>query len=497
MDNLILGFSALLDINRLLSMVVGTFAGIWIGALPGLGPTAATVIILPFTYYMDPLSALLLVASIYSAAGYSGSVSSILINIPGEAMSAATAFDGYPMAQQGRARVALGISLMASLVGALVGVGALVFLSGPITTIALMFSPAEYFSLSVLGLVAVSSAGGRDVYKGLVMCALGVGISFVGVDQVIGVPRYTFDILSLQGGISMVAVMVGLFAIPEAVEMMLSGGTISRAQKLSGRLWDGFVETFRYPRVLSVTTFVGLVIGVIPGIGATTANFVCYDIARRISRTPELFGKGAPEGIIAPETSNNACICAGLIPTLTLGIPGGATSAVLLIVLTVQGIRPGAMLFTSQPELVYGFFAGLFVASILFFVMGAALTSSFALLTTARNEILAPIVMVASLIGAYSYQQSGMDVAVAIITGSLGFFLKRYKFPLVGIVMGMVLGNLAEVSFHQALMMTGGSYTIFVVRPLSGVLLGISVLLVAWPLISRLMRNRRLASTAA
>ncbi len=482
MENLLIGLGAAMEPERLMFMVIGTFAGLWIGALPGLGPVSATAIILPFTYFMDPLSALLLIASIYSASAYSGSVSSILLNVPGEATSAATAFDGFPMAQQGKARVALGISLTASLVGALAGVAVLTFGSQPVLKIALMFSPAEYFALAVLGLVAISAADGGNMYKGLAMCCFGMALGFVGVDSVIGVPRYTYGTIYLQSGISLIAVMIGLFAISEVIGMMLSGGTIADEGKLKGRLWDGVVETFRYPKALSVSTLLGMLIGVTPGVGATTANFVCYDVARRMSRTPEQFGKGAPEGIIAPEASNNSCVCASLIPALTLGIPGGATSAVLLIALTVHGIRPGTMLFTSQPDLIYGFFVGLFIASILFFVMGALLTNAFARMTTIRNEILAPVLMVASLVGAYAYQQSPLDVLVAIFFGFVGYFLKRHRFPVAGIVMGLVLGGLAEVSFHQSLMMTGGSYAIFIDRPLCLALLALSALLILWPL---------------
>ena len=482
MENILLGFKAILDPGRIFFMLIGTFAGIWIGALPGLGPVTATAIILPLTVYMDPLSALLLIASIYASAGYSGSVSSILINVPGEASSAATCFDGYRMAQQGKARVALGLSLMASLVGAVVGTIILTFGSEPVLQVALTFSPAEYFALAILGLVAISAAGGGNIYKGLAMCGLGVAISFVGVDSVIGVPRYTFDTLYLQRGVSLIAVMIGLFAVSEVIGMMLARGTIAPQGELKGSLWDGCKLTFMYPKALTTSTLVGVLIGIIPGVGATTANFVCYTLAQKLSRTPEEFGKGAPEGIIAPEASNNSCVCSSLIPALTLGIPGGATSAILLVAMMVHGIRPGTMLFTSQPELVYGFFAGLFVSAFMFFIMGVLLTNSFALMTTIRNEILAPIILVLSLIGAYANQQSSLDVIVAIVVGIAGYFLKRHKFPVTGIVMGLVLGSLAEVSFHQAKMMTGGSYSIFWTRPVAASLLALSALLVMWPL---------------
>lgn len=491
MDIIIIGSQALLDPVNIFFILGGVFVGIWIGALPGLGPVTATAVILPFTLYMEPLPALLLLASIYSASAYAGSVSSILLNVPGEATSAATCFDGHPMARQGRAKEALGLSLMASFIGAIVGVLVLAYGSGPVLQFALRFSPAEYFALAILGLVAISTAGTGNLYKGLAMCGIGVGISFIGVDSVIGVPRYTFDLIYLQRGFNMIAVMIGLFAVSEVIGMMVQRGRIAEGGILKGNLWQGIRAVFHYPKTLLMSLGLGTVIGAIPGVGGTTANFVCYNVAQRMSRTPEEFGKGAPEGIIAPESSNNACVSASLIPALTLGIPGGATSAILLVALMIHGIRPGTMLFTTDPGLVYGFFVGLFFAAITFFVMGAAMTNWFARITTIRNEILAPILLVTSLIGVYAYQQSNMDVFIAIVFGVFGYFLKKYSFPVVGIVMGLVLGDLAEVSFHQALMMTGGSYSIFYERPLTAGMLAISAMLILWPLVRRLYSAAR------
>src|SRR5216684_1490545 len=361
-DNLILGLTAALQLKQFMFMVLGTVIGLWVGVLPGLGGPVAMAILIPFTFSMDPLSALLMLASISVGAAFGGSVTSILLNIPGEASSAATAYDGYPMAQQGKAKVAMGLSAGASMAAAIVGVLILMFASGPVAKAALAFSPAEYFALAVLGLTVVAVAALGSTVKGLAMGALGIAISLIGIDSILGTERYTFGFVYLLDGISFVPVMVGLFAITELTTMMLEGS-----------LWDGFWDTFRYPFTLIQSTAVGAFLGMIPGIGATAANFLAYSVAQRSSKHPERFGKGAPEGVIAPEASNNSCIPTSLIPALTLGIPGGATSAILLVAVTLQGLRPGPMLFTSSPELIWGFFMGLLVgavmATVLYLVM--------------------------------------------------------------------------------------------------------------------------------
>ena len=298
LDNLALGLSAALQLKQLLFMVAGTVIGLWVGVLPGLGGPVAMAILIPFTFSMDPLSALLMLASISVGAAFGGSVTSILLNIPGEASSAATAYDGYPMAQQGRAKVAMGLSAGASMAAAVVGVLILMLASGPVAKAALAFSPAEYFALAVLGLTVVSVAALGSTVKGLAMGALGIAISLIGVDSILGSERYTFGILYLLDGISFVPVMVGLFAITELISMVLQGGTIAKGGRLEGSLWDGFRTTFRYPFTLLQSTAVGAFIGIIPGLGATAANFLAYSVAQRSSRHPERFGRGAPEGVI-------------------------------------------------------------------------------------------------------------------------------------------------------------------------------------------------------
>ena len=355
------------------------------------------------------------------------------------------------------------------------------FVSGPVAKVALAFSPAEYFALAILGLTVVSVAALGSTVKGLAMGAFGIAISLIGVDSILGTERYTFGYVYLLDGISFVPVMVGLFAITELITMIIEGGTIAKSGKLEGSLWDGFRGTFKYPFALTQSTMLGAFIGVIPGLGATAANFLAYSVAKRTSKHPERFGKGAPEGVIAPEASNNSCIPTSLIPALTLGIPGGATAAILLVAVTVQGLRPGPMLFTSNPELIWGFYMGLLIGCIMATVLYLIMIPWFALITLVRIELMAPMLLIITLFGAYANERNMMDVFVAIGFGLFGYFARRHGYPLISLVIGLILGKLAEGAFHQALQISDHDYSVFVLRPLSATIFAICLVLVLWP----------------
>lgn len=480
-DNLILGFGAALHWSHLLFILLGTVIGLWVGVLPGLGAPVAMAILIPFTFSMDPLSALLLLASVSVAGAYGGSVTSILLNMPGEASAAATAYDGYPMSQQGKAKVAMGLSASASMVAAIIGVLILMFAAEPVAHAALAFGPAESFALAILGLTIVAVASLGSTLKGLAMGCLGLSISFIGLDAILGTTRYAFGSLYLQDGIGFVPVMVGLFAITEIIILITQGGTIAKGGRLEGSLWQGFRDTFRYPVSLLGSTAVGAFIGLIPGVGATAANFLAYSAAQKTSRHPERFGKGAPEGVIAPEASNNSCIPTSLIPALTLGIPGGATAAILLVAVTIHGLRPGQMLFTSNPELIWGFFAGLLVGAVIAAFLYLAMIPWFALVTVVKVELLAPLLLIVSLAGAYANERNIVDVFVAIFFGIFGYFARRHGYPLISLVIGLILGKLAEGAFHQSLMISGHDYAIFVMKPIAAATFAVCLVLVLWP----------------
>jgi putative tricarboxylic transport membrane protein len=375
----------------------------------------------------------------------------------------------------------MGLSVGASLTGGTVGVVLLATLSEPIAKVAVAVGPADIFALGILGLTIVAAASSGDTLKALLMGCLGLGVSFVGQDTVLGQTRFAFGSIYLEAGIDFVIVTIGLFAITEIIFMMRSGGTIARGGELKGSVWHGILDTFRHPRALWGSIGVGAVIGIIPGVGATAANFLSYSIARRMSRRPELFGKGSPEGVIAPEASNNSCIPTSFIPALTLGIPGGATAAILLVAVTIHGIRPGPLLFQSDPQLVYGFFAGLMMATIAAAVLCVVMIPWFALITVVRVELMAPVLIAVSLAGAYGVQRSVADVFVAIGFGLFGYVARRNGFPLVPLIIGLILGSLVEKSFHQALQIAGGDWLTFVKHPISAVILACCVAMLMLP----------------
>jgi putative tricarboxylic transport membrane protein len=483
------GFVTAFEWKNIEVIVLATLLGLWIGVVPGLGPVMAMAILFPFTFFMDPLPGLLMLASIHVAGTYSGSVSAITINVPGDPASAATTFDGYPMARQGKARVAIGLSVTASFIGALAGSMALIAASEPLAAVALKFGPAEDFALAMLGLCVVAAASQGSTAKALLMGCFGLAVSFVGTDQVLGYPRFTFGFVELESKIDFVPVLIGLFAISELMHLMLHGGMISESGHLSGKLSDGVRETFRHPYAILRGIIVGILSGLIPGVGAVTANLLAYTVEKRVAQDPSRFGHGAPEGIIAPEASNNACIHAALIPTLTLGIPGSGGTALVLVAVTIHGLRPGPMLFSGESELVYGFFAGLLIGAVLFTIFGILFARWLAVITLAPTPLLVPCLLVVSMVGAYAYKQSFLDVLYAVLFGVLGFMARRYKFPVVGLVMGLVLGGMAEMSFHEALQISDGSYWIFLQKPLSAGIFGACALLLLstglWDVVSR------------
>jgi putative tricarboxylic transport membrane protein len=492
LDGLALGFSAAVSWNHLLVILLATVAGLLVGIIPGLGPITAMALLIPFTFSMDPLSALLALASISIAANCSGSFTSILLNVPGETSSAATCYDGYPMARQGRATVAIGLSIGSSFFAAIVGVLAVMAIAEPLIDAALAFGPPEQFALAAIGISFVAALSQNSVGKGLLMAAIGLWMSCVGVDAVVGEPRFTLGLLELQDGIGLVPAMTGLFAITEIMGWIQQRGTIAHLGRMDGSVWLGLLDTFRYPVALLRSTLVGILVGVVPGIGATAASFLSYEVEKRSASAPERFGNGAPEGVIAPEAANNSAIAASLAPALMLGIPGGATSALLLVALTVHGIRPGTMLFSDQPDLVYGFFVGLLIGAVMFMVVSAAFARALALVTLVRVELIAPIFLVVSFAGVYAQDQQFSDIVVAVAFGLLGCLAKLFAYPVVPLVLGLVLGRTLETSFHQSLAISGGEWTVFLTRPLSATMLALSLAVIVIPLLGRLIRGLRI-----
>jgi putative tricarboxylic transport membrane protein len=437
-------------------------------------------LLIPFTFTMDPLAAVLGLASISVAANCSGSFSAILLNVPGETASTATCFDGHPMARQGLATVAIGLSIGASFIAAVVGVVAVLLVIQPLVRVALAFGPPENFALAVIAIAFVSSLARKSVAKGLTMAALGLWLSTVGIDAVNGQPRFTLGLLDLQDGIDLVPVLTGLFAVTEIITWIQERGTISQLGRLEGSVWRGVFDTLRHPMALIRSTFVGIGVGVIPGVGSVIASFLAYEVEKLSSRDPQRFGKGAPEGVIAPEAANNSSISASLAPALALGIPGGATSALLLVALMVHGIRPGSMLFTSHSQLLFGFLVGLIIGALMFLLVSVLLARPLAMVTLVRAELLAPVFLVLCFAGVYAQDQQFSDIVLAIVFGLVGCAAKALDFPPVPLVLGLVVGRLLETSVVQSLAISDGDWTIFFTRPVSASLLGVAALIIAF-----------------
>ena len=381
-------------------------------------------------------------------------------------MSAATALDGYPLSRQGRALEALGTATMSSFLGGVIGVLILMTLAPVIVDYVVMFGPPEYVWINLLALVIIAVSNKGNLLKGMLAGFFGLILSLIGIDSVLGVPRYTFGTIYLQNGIDFIPVMVGLFGFAEIISMMQQKGSISETGKLEGSFLEGFKATFRHWKALLIGLVVGSIVGIIPGIGGSAANLLAYGEAQRQSKEPEKFGKGSLEGIIASESSNNAIEGTAMIPTLTLGIPGSSSAAILLVVLMMKGFTPGRMLFSSNGSFVMSFFLCLLIAQLLMVLVGMILMKVFSYITVIPIELLAVSVAALCFMGVYSINRSIYDVLVAVIFGIVGYCLKKYHYPVVGLVVGLILGSSMETSFAQSLAISGGSYLIFFNRPI-------------------------------
>ncbi|UCG66715.1 MAG: tripartite tricarboxylate transporter permease, partial [Deltaproteobacteria bacterium] len=413
-----------------MALIVGiSLLGLTIGFLPGIGPLTALPLSLPITFGMQPGPALILLAVLYMSVTYGGSLSAILLNTPGTAASAATCLDGYPMAKQGKGGVAIGISMMSSFVGGFIGLAGLIFLSPVIADFALKFQPAEYFMLAVIGLVLIAASSRGSVLKSFIAGGFGFIVSSIGMDLMTGHARFSFGSTYLKGGIPLVPLIIGLFAFSEVFALIEGGDkTISEKGELSGRIVDGLKLPFRHLKTLIRSSFIGLGIGVIPGEGSAVANFTAYLTEARISKRGKEFGSGIPEGVIAPEASNNACVAGALVPTLTLGIPGGGVAAVFMGGVMLHGLNPGFELFTRHLDILTTLYFGLIVANFLLLIGGTILSRYAARVTIIPISILAPSIVALGVISTYATRSQGLDVVATICAGIMGYFMKKFGY---------------------------------------------------------------------
>jgi putative tricarboxylic transport membrane protein len=477
-ETLLTSASYLLDYHIIIAALIGVTWGIIGGALPGISPSITMALLLPFTYSMDPTAAIVLLAATYVGAEYGGSVPAILIRTPGTNAAAATVLDGYEMNKQGKAGLALGISLYSGVLGSLFGLTMLVVLSKPLSDVALSFTPPAYFALGILGLSVIATLSGDSLIKGMIAAVLGLMVATVGTDPVSGSTRFTFGSSDLLGGIAPVMIMVGLFAMSELLVQVSQRGDVLKVNSRPKIEFPSLKLARRLVRPQAIGGVIGTFEGVMPGAGGTIASFMSYNEARRWSKYPEEFGKGSPEGIAAPETANNTVAETALVPLLSFGIPGSNSTAILLGGFLIHGIVPGPMLFQRSGEVVHGLYAGLFVAAIGLLFIGMALLPVCIWIVNRPRPYLNAFIFALILSGIYSIHNSLFDLSIMMAAGVIGFLMRMLKFPFLPTVLGLVLGYLVESSFRRSLVVSGDNYSIFFDDRISLALLSVSALFI-------------------
>ncbi len=465
------------------AVFLGVFVGIIIGVIPGIGAGVGLTLLLPFLMNQPALIGLALLLGLWAADGYGASISSILINVPGGSGAVATCFDGYPMARQGKAGQAIGLSMGASLIGGLFGTAVLMFLAPPMAEFAIKIGPAEYTLLGLTGLTMVGGLSGDDPIKGVVSAAVGLMLSFVGYDLTTGFIRYSFGQKYLYGGIEFGLAMIGLFAISSLVESTQEEEEDAGYRvRVKDSTIKGLLATVKYPGAVLRGSLVGTVLGAFPGIGIGVSSMMSYSIEQKVSKHPETFGNGAPEGVIGPEAANNAVQPAALIPALALGIPGSSTAAIFMGALMMYGLKPGMDLFKTSSALVWALFWSIVVASFMYVIVGLAFGNFFASITGVPIEYLIPATILVSFVGAFAMDGQSTAWLVVIVLGFIGFMMRAHKYPMGPAVLGMVLGDLIERNFNRALLISDHSYKIFFSGAINWVLWIILVLSIFGPL---------------
>ncbi len=484
-------FAILFTVEGIATLILGTTLGIVLGAMPGIGSTVAVAIVLPFTLSMSQAPAILLLLAVYAGSVYGGSISAILINTPGTPQSAATCLDGYPMAQRGEAGLALGWATQASIVGGLVSAVVLIIAAPQLAAFALQFGPIETFALILLGMTCIVSVSTGSVVKGLLSGMIGIFLSLVGGDPIIGEFRFTFDNWQLYSGFNLLAVVIGVFALSE-VFMRASAKITSVSELVSfrGIVFPKLAEWRGRRRNLAKSVLIGNVIGVLPGTGAATAAFISYAEGRRSSPHREDYGKGEPDGIVSSEAANNAVTGGALVPTMALGIPGDAITAVMLATLTLHGITPGPKLVEDNPVLIGAIFAGFFIINLLLLPLGTLLSRVAAPLLRVREAYMMTAIVLLCALGIYFVRGNPFDLLVMGLAGVGGFILRRQGFPMAPLVIGMVLGPTLELTLRQGLILTDGNFFAFFESPIALVLTIVAIAALSLPLVRAALRRK-------
>lgn len=479
---------------KLLYCIIGVTIGQLVGILPGLGPVAGTAMLIPLTYGLEPTSAIVMLAGIYYGAMYGGTITSVLINTPGEAASVVTCIDGYALAKKGRAGVALGVSAVGSFFGGMVAVMGLALIGPPIAEFALEVGPPEFFGLMMVGLMMVIGLMGKSVVRGLMAAIFGLILSLVGLDQFSGEVRLTFGQVSLLNGVNFVAVAMGLFGVSEILTNLADKQNVTPPEKVKGFLpyKNELVPT---AKAICRGTGIGFLIGLIPGASAVIASLTSYVLEKRISKAPERFGNGAIEGVAGPETANNACAGSALIPLLTLGIPSSPTVAVLMGAFIVHGLQPGPNLFRQHGEFVWAVIASMVVGNLILLLMNLPLANMWAKVTQIPYKILFPLIIIITVVGVYTINRSLFDIGLMIAFGIIGYFMKKLDFPIAATVLTLALGSQIEFAFLQSLAISRGNPSIFFTRPAAAMLLGIALIIFVFSVIGGLRNKKNMFSS--
>lgn len=490
-SQLMLGFQVALTPINIFWTTLGGVLGTIIGMLPGLGPATGVAVLLPLTFKMGPVGAMITMAGVYYGAMFGGSRASILLNTPGDGAAIASCFDGYPMTQRGRAEAALAISAIASFIGGMIANILMVFVAEPVARFSLKFGPAEYTLLMVFALAATAAMSKDKMLLGFIGMVFGLMIATVGLDSLTGVSRYTFGVLELMGGIDFLIIIIGIYALGEvfksfksvhdpAYKMQTKFGKI----KISKEEWRQ-----SWPAILRSTPL-GFFIGALPGAGGTMAALMAYNNEKNLSKHPEEFGKGAIEGLAAPEAANNASSVGALIPMMTLGIPGSGTTAVMLGALMMLGLQPGPLLFDKQPEVAWGMIASMFIGNFILLFVNMPMASVLVRILSVPAKVLYPLILGLAFIGTYAITNSVVDFFILIGFGVIGIFLEKSKIPTSPLILGGIVGATMETSFRQALIISDGSYGIFVKSPISMVLIALTVVSIALPVLGLLKKKK-------
>jgi putative tricarboxylic transport membrane protein len=469
------GFAILQDVSVLLMIPLGVLLGVAIGAVPGLSATVGMAMFLPFTFSLDPLTGLVLLLGIYNGACYAGAIPAILVNTPGTPSSAATTLDGYPMAQRGRAGEALTLSLLASVVGGLIGTVLLAFFAPVLARYALFFGTPEYFAIAVLALTIIASIGGGQISKGFVAAAIGLLIASIGFDPVAGFPRLSFGNSNLSGGIQLIPLLVGIFGMSEALGQIerTIAVRIDRRNIGSFGIGPNWVRRF-FPTTIG-STAIGFVTGLLPGVGGDIGGYIAYNEVKRFARKPAAFGEGEPRGVIAAEAANNASNMGSLVPTFALGIPGNAQAAVLLGALLIAGVQPGPGLFRSAPDLVYGAFLAMSLGYLCLLAIGLLGIRLWIRVIQIPSVFLWPIVILFCVVGSYAVRNTVFDVLVMLLAGVLGYLMTKARYPVAPLLIAVIVGPIAEENFRRSMILYQGGYE-WLLKPLPASILCLAIL---------------------